>query len=138
MNHPYFQVTVPTSNAADHDQRGWHVFTGRAATMRDALRHAREAHTAALAAYPAETDTPGEGTNGWTARALRPGWELHWPQATVRACRDLPTAFGPAAFNSRTPADAVEERDAHEPSQAPDARPPTASLRHPAGLGQVR
>ncbi|MEU2440154.1 hypothetical protein ABZ595_28825 [Streptomyces rubradiris] len=56
-----YEVDVPIHDPAHPDRRGLHVFTGAADSPAAAL---------------GQPDT-------WTARGLRPGWELEWTAATA-------------------------------------------------------
>ncbi|MET8665768.1 hypothetical protein [Streptomyces tendae] len=81
----YFQVHVPIRNSVRPEQCGLHVFTGAAATWSAALRMARETCDTAVAAQQAGLPAPGRRPDGWSARGLRPGWDLDWTAATVDA-----------------------------------------------------
>ncbi len=83
MTKLYFQVDVPTRNAAQPDRCGLHVFTGAAETETEALRMARETCDAAVAAHAAGSAIPRRRPDGWGARGVRSGWELDWAAATV-------------------------------------------------------
>ncbi|WP_372478161.1 hypothetical protein [Streptomyces barringtoniae] len=38
-------------------------------------------YDAALTAHTAGLEIPGKQPDSWTARGLRPGWEMEWPTA---------------------------------------------------------
>ncbi|MFE1545015.1 hypothetical protein ACFW61_31745 [Streptomyces microflavus] len=65
MTKVYFQVDVPTRNCAQPERCGLHVFTGAAETEADALRIAREACEAAVAARAAGAAIPRRRPDGW-------------------------------------------------------------------------
>ncbi|MDX3505457.1 MULTISPECIES: hypothetical protein [Streptomyces] len=83
MGELYFQVNVPTRNALQPERCGLHVFTGCAETGSDALRIAREACDAAVAAQKAGFAIPRRRPDGWGARGVRSGWVFDWTAATV-------------------------------------------------------
>ncbi|MFF2698905.1 hypothetical protein ACFVUQ_11160 [Streptomyces cyaneofuscatus] len=83
MTKLYFQVDVPTRNSVQPERCGLHVFTGAAETESDALRIAREACDAAVAAREAGFAIPRRRPDGWGARGMRSGWVLDWEAATV-------------------------------------------------------
>ncbi|MDX2405086.1 hypothetical protein NJO91_18420 [Streptomyces microflavus] len=83
MTKVYFQVDVPTRNCAQPERCGLHVFTGAAETEADALRIAREACEAAVAARAAGFAVPRRQPDGWGARGVRSGWVFDWAGATV-------------------------------------------------------
>ncbi|MDT0489218.1 hypothetical protein ACPEIF_13415 [Streptomyces sp. NPDC012600] len=83
MTKLYFQVDVPTRNSAQPERCGLHVFTGPAETESEALRIAREACEAAVAAREAGFAVPRRSPDGWGARGVRSGWVLDWAAATV-------------------------------------------------------
>ncbi|OSC71305.1 hypothetical protein B5180_22700, partial [Streptomyces sp. BF-3] len=64
----YFQVNVPTRHAVQPERCGLHIFTGCAETESDALRIAREACDAAVAAQKAGFAIPRRRPDGWGAR----------------------------------------------------------------------
>ncbi|APS19068.1 MULTISPECIES: hypothetical protein [Streptomyces] len=79
----YFQVNVPTRHAVQPERCGLHIFTGCAETESDALRIAREACDAAVAAQKAGFAIPRRRPDGWGARGVRSGWVFDWAAATV-------------------------------------------------------
>ncbi|MFB7594639.1 hypothetical protein [Streptomyces sp. NPDC056160] len=60
-----------------------HVFTGVVDSPETAQRRAHEAYDEALAAHTAGREITSGQPERWTARGLRPGWELEWPAATA-------------------------------------------------------
>ncbi|PWJ02896.1 hypothetical protein DKG34_36095 [Streptomyces sp. NWU49] len=76
-----YEVDVPIHDTTHPDRRGLHVFTGVADSPAAALRRAHEVYDAVLAAHTAGLDIPDTQDGGWTARGLRPGWELDWHAA---------------------------------------------------------
>ncbi|MEI7033317.1 hypothetical protein [Streptomyces pratensis] len=83
MAKPYFQVNVPTTHRAQPGRRGLHVFTGPADTGREAVRHARAACEASLAAQAAGAPAPRRYAEGWGARGVRTEWVFDWAAATA-------------------------------------------------------
>ncbi|QKV96040.1 hypothetical protein HUT19_33500 [Streptomyces sp. NA02950] len=88
MAKPYFEVNVPIRNTARPGLHGLHVFTGQADNSHRALRLAREAYDAALAAQAAGLELPGQRPDGWGARGVRSGWEPDWSAAEVGRWND--------------------------------------------------
>uniref|UniRef100_UPI003F49777A hypothetical protein n=1 Tax=Streptomyces achromogenes TaxID=67255 RepID=UPI003F49777A len=78
-----YEVDVPIHDPAHPGRRGLHVFTGVADSPAAALGRAHQAYDAALAAHTAGREIPGGQPDNWTARGLRPGWELEWAAATA-------------------------------------------------------
>ncbi|MFH8371619.1 hypothetical protein [Streptomyces sp. NPDC018031] len=83
MAKPYFQVHVPIRSTVQPERHGIHVLTGPADTAPQAVRIAREACDAALAARAAGLGVPHRRLDGWGARGVRPGWVPDWAAATV-------------------------------------------------------
>lgn len=77
-NHEFYEVDVPMHHTTNPALRGLHVFAGVADSRSTALRRAHEVCDAALAAQQAGLEDPGKQPDSWTARGLRPGWELDW------------------------------------------------------------
>ncbi|MBK3567830.1 hypothetical protein [Streptomyces sp. MBT62] len=80
---PFYEVDVPISNPAQPGLSGVHVFTGPAASTGEAVRLAHGAYTDAVAAQQAGLEIPRRRPEGWSARAVRPGWEPDWPAASA-------------------------------------------------------
>ncbi|MFC4506143.1 MULTISPECIES: hypothetical protein [Streptomyces] len=80
---PYFEVDVPIRSTTQAGLSGWHVFTGPAASTGEALRLAYGAYTDAVATQQAGLEIPRRRPAGWSARAVRPGWEPDWMAASA-------------------------------------------------------
>lgn len=81
---PRFEVDVPIHDPDHPDRHGVHVFTGRANGPGDALSAAFTAWDQARQCAAAGRQIPPASGSGWSARGLRPGWDLRWDRATTR------------------------------------------------------
>ncbi|MFG2298459.1 hypothetical protein [Streptomyces sp. NPDC048603] len=82
MHQFLWQVDVPIERVGT-DEYGVHVFTGLAETGHEARQAARRAWETALLHAMADDDIPAAAhRTDWSARGLRPGWNLRWDQAT--------------------------------------------------------
>ncbi|MEU9157988.1 hypothetical protein AB0D59_47560 [Streptomyces sp. NPDC048417] len=80
---PYYEVDVPIRNPDRPALSGVHVFTGPADSTGEALRLAHGAYNDAVAAQQAGLEVPRKRPEGWSARAVRPGWEPDWMAASA-------------------------------------------------------
>ncbi|MEU0356379.1 hypothetical protein [Streptomyces cyaneofuscatus] len=83
MTKPYFQVSVPTTHREHPDRHGLHIFTGPASTSEEAVRCAREACEAALAAERTATDGALPPVARWRVRGVCREWAMDWEAATA-------------------------------------------------------
>ncbi|MEV6049217.1 hypothetical protein [Streptomyces xanthochromogenes] len=75
-----YEVDVPIHDPSKQ-RHGVHVFTGKAASVDEALTRAHQVYNASLAARQAGRELPGPQDGGWGARGVRDGWELDWAAA---------------------------------------------------------
>jgi hypothetical protein len=75
-----YEVDVLIYDTNHPDRHGVHVHRRRRLPAA-ALRRAHEVYDAALAAHTAGLEIPRKQPNSWTARGLRPGWQMEWPAA---------------------------------------------------------
>ncbi|MFJ3817802.1 hypothetical protein [Streptomyces sp. NPDC090056] len=76
-----WEVDVPTERI-DTGERGAHVCTGLAENGHQARQAAQRALETAFLYIMADQDIPtATRRTDWSARGLRPGWNLHWDQA---------------------------------------------------------
>ncbi|CAM5293847.1 hypothetical protein SSPIM334S_06969 [Streptomyces spiroverticillatus] len=92
---PHYEVDVPIHHANIPDATGVHVFIGLADSPTAALRCAREAYDAALAAQQTGQKIPGMQAGEWGAHGLRSGWELEWPAAKTSRWRNPVNLLNP-------------------------------------------
>ncbi|GAA3372222.1 hypothetical protein GCM10017744_102860 [Streptomyces antimycoticus] len=82
MSRTMWEIDVPIQHRADTQRRGVHVFTGLAedanAAMAAALRACEIAQLHTMSGQPIPT---GTCRADWSARGLRPDWELQWEAA---------------------------------------------------------
>ncbi|ARI53081.1 hypothetical protein ACWEJZ_10970 [Streptomyces bacillaris] len=83
MTKPYFQVSVPTTHREQPGRHGLHIFTGPASTSDEAVRCAREACEAALAAGRTATDRAVPSEARWRVRGVCREWAMDWEAATA-------------------------------------------------------
>ncbi|MGW3436612.1 hypothetical protein ACWDB3_05415 [Streptomyces bacillaris] len=83
MTKPYFQVSVPTTHREQPGRHGLHIFTGPASTSEEAVRCAREACEAALAAGRTATDGAVPPDARWRVRGVCREWAMDWEAATA-------------------------------------------------------
>ncbi|MEV6133113.1 hypothetical protein AB0M05_41045 [Streptomyces violaceusniger] len=86
MSRTMWEIDVPIQHRDDTQRpRGVHVFTGLAedgnAAMAAALRVCEIAQLHAMSGQPIPT---GICRADWSARGLRPDWELRWEEAEKR------------------------------------------------------
>ncbi|MFD9078248.1 hypothetical protein [Streptomyces erythrochromogenes] len=81
MQQVMWEVDVPIERVGT-SERGVHVFTGLAESGREARQAAQRAWETALLHTLAGRDVPAPAhRTDWSARGLRPGWNLRWDQA---------------------------------------------------------
>jgi hypothetical protein len=77
-----WKIDVPIEHRLDKTRKGVHVFTGLAASGSDALASAlRACEIAQLHAMHGQPIPAGTSRVDWSARGLRPDWELRWDRA---------------------------------------------------------
>lgn len=77
-----WEIDVPIQHRQDKSRTGVHVFTGLAETANDAIAAAvRACEIAQLHAMSGQPIPAGSRRTDWTARGLRPDWELRWDRA---------------------------------------------------------
>ncbi|MEV8529215.1 hypothetical protein AB0451_34590 [Streptomyces sp. NPDC052000] len=82
MHLEFYEVDVPIHDTT-RAQHGVHVFTGKAASVTEALNRAHQVYDAAFAARRDGREIPGRQDGGWGASGVRDGWELDWAAATA-------------------------------------------------------
>lgn len=83
MHQPYFQVSVPTTHREQPERHGRHIFTGPASTSAEAVRRARDACEAALAAAEPATYSAQLRVTSWRARGVCREWVMDWDAASA-------------------------------------------------------
>ena len=80
-----WEIDVPTEHRQDSSRKGVHVFTGLAENGNDAFAAALRAYE--IAQLHASSGRPipcGTRRVDWSARGLRPDWELRWDRAETK------------------------------------------------------
>ncbi|OEJ21581.1 hypothetical protein AS594_39300 [Streptomyces agglomeratus] len=77
-----WEIDVPIKD--DTGRTGWHVFAGLATDRAEALKAAQDVYREAVRRQQDGDEIPaGNAKWDWSARALRPGWDLDWNQAEL-------------------------------------------------------
>ncbi|MCX4826080.1 hypothetical protein OG883_41150 [Streptomyces sp. NBC_01142] len=77
-----WEIDVPMKHREDAARHGVHVFTGLAENASDAIAAAlRACEIAQLHAMSGRPIPVGSSRGDWSARGLRPDWELQWDRA---------------------------------------------------------
>ncbi|MBT2439798.1 hypothetical protein J7E93_06615 [Streptomyces sp. ISL-36] len=77
-----WEIDVPIEHRQDKTRKGVHVFTGLAENSSDAIASAlRACEIAQLHAMSGQPIPAGTSRVDWSARGLRPDWELCWDRA---------------------------------------------------------
>ncbi|MGP4001540.1 hypothetical protein [Streptomyces sp. 8N706] len=77
-----WEIDVPIEHRQDKTRKGVHIFTGLAENGSDAIASAlRACEIAQLHAMSGRPIPAGTSRVDWSARGLRPDWELRWDRA---------------------------------------------------------
>ncbi|MEU4496946.1 hypothetical protein AB0F96_26760 [Streptomyces sp. NPDC023998] len=77
-----WEIDVPMKHRQDAARKGVHVFTGLAENGHEAIAAAvRACEIAQLHAMTGQPIPAGTSRGAWSARGLRPDWELQWDRA---------------------------------------------------------
>jgi hypothetical protein len=80
-----WEIDVPIAHRLDKSREGHHVFAGLAENANEAvaaaLRACEIAQLHAMSGWPIPV---GTSHGDWSARGLRPDWELQWDRAEMK------------------------------------------------------
>ncbi|MET7563747.1 hypothetical protein ABZS95_26635 [Streptomyces sp. NPDC005479] len=80
-----WEIDVPTKHRLDKSRQGHHVFTGLAENASEAVAAAlRACEIAQLHTMSGQPIPAGTNRVDWSARGLRPDWDLRWDLATKK------------------------------------------------------